>query len=264
MPSLNGFGWTFDTVSGEYDKIRPGYVSEVYEKIFDYVNIDADSHILEIGSGSGQATSPVLNTGCFFTSVEPGENFAEILKGKFGECEKFNVINTKFEDAVLSENTFDLVYAATSFHWIEEKTGYEKVYSVLKNGGAFARFRNHPYVCKDNPSLREEIDDIYDEYYNRFHKKTRTVQMEYSEAEAKELAYIAEKYGFSDIEYYLFHRKRIFTSDEYISLLGTYSDHIAISVDIREKFFSGIKEAIDRYGGNIEITDTIDLQLARK
>ena len=66
------------------------------------------------------------------------------------------------------------------------------------------------------------------------------------------------------IFYNLYHRTRTFTADEYITLLGTYSDHIAIEEKTRMKFFSEIKDAINDLGGKITIYDTIDLQLARK
>ena len=54
------------------------------------------------------------------------------------------------------------------------------------------------------------------------------------------------------------------TAREYIQLLGTYSDHIAIGEEIRNEFFSKIGEAINRHGGTITINDTLDLELARK
>lgn len=75
---------------------------------------------------------------------------------------------------------------------------------------------------------------------------------------------ITSKYGFTDIRYEMFYRERIFSAKEYIELLGTYSDHIAIEEAIRMKFFSKIEEAINNHGGTITIYDTIDLQLARK
>ena len=55
-----------------------------------------------------------------------------------------------------------------------------------------------------------------------------------------------------------------FSASEYSILLGTYSDHIAIEQNIREKFFSEIEDAIRRHGGSITLYDTIDLQLAKK
>lgn len=264
MPVLNGLEWTFDTVATTYEKLRPGYTDELYQMIFDYILIDENSFVVEIGSGGGQATTPILNTGCHLTVVEYGEHFSELLKKKFKEYKNFSVITGKFEDVDLEENQYDLVFAASAFHWVPEKIGYEKVFSVLKNGGVFARFANHPYRDKGNLELSNEIDEIYDEYYYKYHNKKRGSLTEYTEEQAKERAMIAEKYGFTDIQYALFYRKRVFSAKEYIELLGTYSDHIAIEENIRKAFFSKIEEAINRHGGTITIYDTMDLQLARK
>lgn len=264
MPAMQGLEWTFDTVASVYEKMRPGYVAELYQTLFQYIQINEDSNVAEIGSGGGQATEPLLKTGCCLTAVEYGEQFSELLREKFKAYPKFSVITDKFENTSLEENAFDLVFSASAFHWIPEKIGYEKVFSLLKKGGAFARFANHPFRDKGNLSLSEEIDDIYDEYYNKYYNKKREKLKEYTEEEAAARATLAGKYGFSDIQYALFYRKRIFSAKEYVALLGTYSDHIAIEETIRHKFFSKIEEAINHHGGTLTIYDTIDLQLARK
>lgn len=264
MPVMKGLEWTFDTVASTYEKLRPGYVKEVYQAIFDYIPIDENSNVVEVGSGGGQATAPIINTGCRLTAVEYGEHFSELLKKKFQEYPGFSVITGKFEDTELEANAFDLVFSASAFHWIPEKIGYEKVFSMLKQGGVFARFANHPYRDKGNPALSNVIDEIYDEYYYKFHNKKRGVLTEYTEEQAEERAMIACKYGFTDIQYALFYRERVFSAKEYIKLLGTYSDHIAIEENIRRKFLKKIEEAINDHGCKITIYDTIDMQLARK
>lgn len=264
MPIIKGLEWTFDTVASSYEKFRPGYVPELYRVLFDYIPIDEFSNVVEVGSGAGQATEPVLRTGCRLTAVEYGEQFSELLKEKFKEYPSFSVITGKFEETELEEEAYDLVFSASAFHWVPEKEGYEKVFSMLKKGGVFARFANHPYRDKGNPVLAGEIDDIYEEYYNKYHNKKRKPLIECNEKEAKERAMIASKYGFTDIQYHLFYRERKFTAKEYVQLLGTYSDHIAIEESIRNKFFAKIEEAINKHGGTITIYDTIDLQLARR
>ncbi len=264
MPAMKGLEWTFDTVASTYEKLRPGYVKELYQTLLDYIPIDESSHVVEVGSGGGQATAPILTTGCRLTAVEYGEQFCELLKEKFKEYQKFSVITGKFEDTAFEDNAFDLVFSASAFHWVPEKIGYEKVFSMLKSGGAFARFANHPYRDKGNPALSQEIDEIYDQYYNPYYHKERKPVCEYTEQQARARAMIADKYGFSDIRYKLFYRERVFSAKEYIELLGTYSDHIAITENIRTEFFAKIEEAIHKHGGIITIYDTIDLQLARK
>lgn len=264
MAKLKGLEWTFDTAASSYEKIRPGYVDELYHVLFDYISIDESSNVVEVGSGGGQATAPVLKTGCKLTAVEYGEQFSELLREKFKEYPGFSVLTGKFEDMEFEEKEYDLVFSASAFHWVPEKIGYEKVYSMLKPGGVFARFANHPNRDKGNPSLTKEIDKLYDEYYHKFHNTKQKKRLEYTEEQAKELAMIAEKYDFTDIRYALFYRERVFDAKEYVELLGTYSDHIAIEEELRLKFFSKIEEAINKHGGTITIYDTIDLQLARK
>ena len=183
---------------------------------------------------------------------------------KFGGYKGFKVITGKFEDVDLEDNAYDLVFSATAFHWVPEEIGYPKVYSALKPGGAFARFANRPRNSQNAPELAAEINALYEEYYNKAYDIKSGTKKWFTEEKAKEISQIPAKYGFTDITYKLFYRERVFTADEYIQLLGTYSDHIAIEETIRNEFFSNIAAAINRHGGKIIISDTMDLELARK
>ena len=100
MPALKGLEWTFDTVASTYEKLRHGYVKELYQALFDYISIDENSKVVEVGSGGGQATAPILTTGCKLIAVEYGKQFSELLKDKFKEYQKFTVVTGKFEDIV--------------------------------------------------------------------------------------------------------------------------------------------------------------------
>jgi len=264
MPAITGLGWTFDTVADAYEKLRPGYPSALYRQIFAYQPVAADSHAVEIGIGSGQATLPFLHAGCSVTAVEPGANFCARCRDKFAEYPQFSTIEGKFEDVLLAENSCDLAYSASAFHWVPEDIGYRKVFAILRSGGSFARFANHPFRSKENPALADDIQQAYIRYYYPFHHKEPAVPEAYTEAEAAARAELALKYGFTDVCYALYERTRTFTADEYIRLLGTYSDHIAIDEPVRLRFFSEIAEAIERRGGTLTLHDTIDLQLARK
>lgn len=264
MPVIKNLGWTFDTASTTYDKMRPGYPAELYKALFSYLPIGTDSRVVEVGPGAGQATLPVLQTGCTLTAVEYGKNFSDLCREKFRDFPGFSVITGKFEDTSFAENSVDLVFSATAFHWIPEETGYPKVFAMLRHGGAFARFANHADRWKDNPPLAEEIDRLYERYYYKYYGTDPEPQKEFGEEQAEKISRIAEKYGFEDIRYSLFHRVRSFSPQEYTALIGTYSDHIAMEEGIRTEFFAKIEEAIQKHGGEIRLCDTIDLELARK
>jgi len=264
MTMNKGKEWTFNTVADAYEKIRPGYPDELYQALFAYAPLSQSSRAVEIGIGGGQATPPVLKTGCTLTAVEYGDQLAQLCREKFSDYPRFSVITGKFEDAGLPEDSFDLVYSASAFHWVPEETGYPKVFRILKPGGAFARFANHPYQAKDDPALFDEIERAYAEYYYPYYHKQPGKISEYTEEQAAARATIADKYGFTDTQYMLFHRIRILSAAEYRMLISTYSDHITIENSIRERFFDVIEDAINRHGGSVSIFDTIDMQLARK
>ena len=256
----NGLGWTFNTQAELYEKMRPGYVQQLYNDIFRLIPIDENSQVVEIGIGGGQATKPVLETGCRLTAIESGDQLAEVCRKKFRDHPNFSVITSKFEDCPWPSNTCDLIFAASSFHWIPEEIGYPKVFDMLKSGGVFARFANHPYRDKGRETLYQDIQKLYAVYM----PGSKPPAAEFSEAEARSRAEIAAAYGFVNIRWKLYHRTRHFSAREYIRLLGTYSDHIALEESQRKKFFSEIESAINDHGGQITLYDTIDLELAQK
>lgn len=254
------YGEIFDRAAQTYEAIRPGYPDALYQDIFRYRPVNATSRVVEVGIGPGQATLPFLEAGCTLTAVEPGTNLAGMCREKFRAYSRFSVVVSKFEDFLCADDNLDLVYSATAFHWINEEIGYSKVLRMLKRGGAFARFANHPVPAKDDPHLFQALQSIY----KKFKSDTYTPPVEYSAEDAKRCAGLAERYGFCDVAYQIYSRTRTRTSADYVALLGTYSDNLAMKEDVRRCFFAEIQVAIDAHGGRITIFDTIDLQLARK
>ena len=259
MAVTQGLGWTFDTVAEAYDRWNPTYVPELYADIFAFQPIDPSSKALEVGIGTGLATEPILRTGCDVTAVELGEKLAAYTRQKFQAYGNLNVVNLPFESYACAENTYDLVYSARAFHWIPEEIGYRNVCRFLKPGGTFARFANHPYKDKGREDLDVAIQAIYTKYMPGSIRSA-----EYDAAAAKERAEIALRYGFSDIDWKLYHRTRTFSGEDYTGLLGTYSDHIALPEEARRRMFFEVREAIEKAGNEITIYDTLSLQLARK
>jgi hypothetical protein len=182
---IQGLEWTFHTVAEEYNRWRPGYVPELYQDLFAYKPLNKSSSALEIGIGTGQATAPVLETGCALTAVELGDSLAEIARRKFSRYPRFTVIHTAFQAYARPDESFDLIYAAGSFHWIPEEIGYPKVYQMLKRGGAFARFAVHPYYRKGNEPMYTDIQKVYAAYMPR-----SSPSDEYTEEDARKRAAI--------------------------------------------------------------------------
>ena len=256
---MTDFERTFDNAVEEYDDNRPMYPTQLFADLLAYQPLGTNSCALEIGLGSGKASKPVLDTGCRLVGVEPGEQLAAVAKARFQSYPNFSLHQQTLQEYQGREGSFDLIYAATAFHWIAEEYGYPRVYELLKPGGTFARFAYHAGQDQGRKALAEEIQEVY-----RACMPGSKTPVLFGQADAERLAGLAVKYGFADSTYKLYHITKDFTADRYIDLLKTYPNHMALEETNRKKLFHGIYQAIVRHGGVITIYYTMDMELARK
>lgn len=256
---MEDFEKTFDNAAVDYDTSRPAYLNEIYEDIFACKPLTPHSRVLEIGLGTGKAARPFLDTHCRFVGIEPGRDLAALAKQKFRKYANFSLHIQTLQDYVCEDSSFDLIYAATVFHWIPEEYGYKRVYNLLKDGGVFARFAYHAGPDKGRAALSHELAELYQKYMPR-----RSRPAEFCEADARKLAGKARAYGFSGVKWRLYHTTKDFTADEYMSLLRTYPDHMKLAASARKELFAGIFKAIENNGGIITVYYTMDLELAKK
>jgi len=248
----------FDLNYKKYEEVRPKYPPQLFEDIFSYKEITPASRVFEIGIGTGKATLPFLETQCQVASVEPGKKMAKFVREKYKDYDYFSCYEMPFEKYMGFNNTFDLIYSATAFHWLEEESAYKKVFSLLKSGGALARFAYHAGEDISRPELAEEIRQLYNEYMGN------TDYKEFTASDAEAINAIAASYGFTDNRMNLYKFKKDFTDKEYIKLLETYPDHYKIEDEKRKKFFKKIQNAIKKHGGTITVHYTVDLHLHKK
>ena len=254
---------TFNEDPKNYDALRPQYTDALYRAIFTYSGVQAGDDVVEIGSGTGQATAPFLQHGCNVTAVELGADLAAYSKEKFAAHTNFHVENMAFEQFTRPAASIDLVYSATAFHWVPESIGYAKVFSLLKPGGTIALFWNRPNASREDDALHMAIQQIYDAHpYARHFKNNTAFATEEDRYRAIRNRIIY--YGFKRVECHLYHTTRQFSAAEYTALLDTYSDHRNLPQDVRTAFYADIKNAIDAYGGTMTIYDTMDLYLGTR
>lgn len=252
--------YTFDEEVLNYEKRRPNYGTEIYKDIMEYGKITKGKSLLEIGCGTGQATEPFLKANCKVTAVELGENLASYTREKFKAYDNFNVIQGAFEDYDCEENKFDMLYSATAFHWIPEEYGYKKAYNIIKSCGTIALFWNKPSPNHEDNPVHEKIQAIYKELLPQWSIEASNNQDKPRYSSISKI----EEYGFINAEFKLYHNMRKMTGVEYIELLNTYSNHIALEEPLKSQLFQRIKSAIEESGDEIIIKDTVELFLAQK
>jgi SAM-dependent methyltransferase len=134
----------FGADAQSYDEIRPPYPEQLYTFLLSTGALRANSATLEIGAGNGLATRRLLEFGANpLTALEPDPRFAPLLQSIAAPSQaEFHLIQAAFEEAVLPTSHYDLVAAATAFHWVDRATGLTKVATVLKPGGYVALWWN--------------------------------------------------------------------------------------------------------------------------
>ena len=251
------FRKVFDRIPEQFDEWRPRYCDELFADLIEYAKLGPGKSVLEVGPGTGQATEPILKTGCSYLAIELGENFTEFMIKRFGAYRNFKIANADFEIYDFGKARFDLVYSAAAFQWIPEKIGYPKVYDILKSNGSFAMFMMRPDIQPGGGYTDEPLYTKLQEVYSRFfHPETEyKCKLDYE---------ACGKYGFVDLERREYRKTREYTADGYVSLIGTHADHITLQEPYKTKFYDGIRAVIQSSGNKIKLYYKITMYLARK
>lgn len=88
--------------------------------------------MLEIGPGTGQATSQIVAAGADVTAIEPDPRMAGALRQRLPGV---RILESTAEAATVEDGAFDLVGAATSLHWLDRDRGYAWLVRALRPGG---------------------------------------------------------------------------------------------------------------------------------
>jgi SAM-dependent methyltransferase len=120
---------------------RLDYPERLYEILAYRCGLAPGASLIEIGPGTGQATRRLLEVGAArVVAIEPDTELAGHLR-EWGEP-RLDVQNRPFGAEVPGDRDFDLIVAATSFHWLEVGPALAQVRRLLKPDGAFAMWWN--------------------------------------------------------------------------------------------------------------------------
>lgn len=237
----------------DFDKFRFQYCDALFADVISYSHLDATKTALEIGPGTGQATEPILKSGCSYFAIELGESFTKYMKEKFLSYENFSIVNADFENYPFETDAFDLVYSAATIQWIPEEIAFSKIYNILKNNGTLAMFMTHTDYKTPNEVLYKKIQEVYSQFFKP--ETPYTKRFNYNNA---------IEYGFINFERREYHQIVELTADEYVSYISIHADHLTLAEPYRSKFFQGIRDAILSFGNKITLNNTIILYLATK
>lgn len=246
---------TFGTVAELYDRARPDYPAEVFDDLVALARLEPGSRVLEIGPGTGKATADLVRRGLSVTGVELSAELAEVARRNVPEAE---IVVADFEEFEPARAGFDAVVAFSAFHWVAPELRYTKPARLLRPGGVLAAVgMPHVLLPCDYPiwvEVQEDYDAAVPHPDNGPPPAPDLVEGWEQEFRASGVfERVEERRRLSPLDY---------TADEYVALLGTFSENLALPAAQREELFRRIHARIAaRPGGTVTKRRLVTLTL---
>lgn len=127
----------FGHAAEEFERYRPEYPRELFERILAVVPENHRERAMDLGAGTGKATRALLPHFREVIAVEPDPGMAAKLKE---DLPAVTVHNITAEDFSQPPSTVDLVTIANALHWMDAPRVFSNVHSWLRPHTIFAVF----------------------------------------------------------------------------------------------------------------------------
>ena len=251
----------FDSVADLYDRIRPAYPEEMISDLLKVVKLRADTRVIELGPGTGQLTSAIAGSGSSILALELGRNLANIARRRLVGYTNVRVEVGDFNEYDFEEGSADVVVAATSYHWLDPFSRVVRIARVLRNNGILVLIDTHHvnggtelFFSHSQSCYRKWDVNTTEEYH----------LPEISEVVLRRWESELSKY-FSTVISRTYDREVEYSAPDYVSLLRTYSDVIAMDDEHSEGLLECINSLIvTEFRGKIRKKYLTELYVAKK
>lgn len=149
---------------GLYDAVRPRYPRDAVEHFVNVFALDADSHVLDLGAGTGIFTRQLLPHVGRVTAVEPSESMRMTFAR---ETTGVDILDGTDVAIPLADDSVSAVVAAQAFHWFNAPAALQEIHRVLRPGGGLGLIWNErdmevPWVRDLNHAMLWDVRQPYD------------------------------------------------------------------------------------------------------
>ncbi|MEV8505563.1 class I SAM-dependent methyltransferase [Actinoplanes sp. NPDC051475] len=251
---------TFNEDAERYDRARPRYPEQLFDDLA-AAGAEPGARVLEIGCGTGKATVPLAERGCHIVAVELGAAMAAGARRNLARFDSVEVVTAAFENWPLPEQPFDVVIAATAFHWIDPAVRVAKSADALRPGGILATVSTHHIAGGTGPFFAAAQD-----CYERFDPATPPdLRLEEASTIPEDDTELVQSRRFGPATFHRYEWEQPYSTAEYLDVLLTYSGHRALPDAQRSGLLDCITGLIDGvHGGQVVKRYLTELRVARR
>jgi len=219
----------------------------MFDDLIAEARLSNGSSVLEVGCGTGLATTELVRLGFDVWAIDPDPRMLKVARHRFA-CDDVRFSEGRFEDFSGGSSSFDLVFAAGSWHWLEVGVALPLAAFLLGQGGSPAVCWNLPRP-QDAPrpagldaayrKLAPELVDVASQVVNLTQDHRR--------------AEIARSDHFDEPVTFGYQWTRKLSTTEYCELLSTHSAHRMLGQDRLTSLLAAVSEVIDGNGGVIDL-----------
>ncbi len=233
---------TFDQAADLYHDARPDYPERLFDRLVELTSARPGGRVLEVGAGTGKATLALARRGLRVTALEPGPALAAHARANLAGFPDVDIVESTLEDLPASTEPFNLVVAATSWHWVDPGRRYALAAQALRPGGHLAFWSATHVFPPDGDSFFDELQPVYDEIGSP-HPPDAPARPAPGEL-PDESAEIEQSGLFTVVAVEHLDWTVDYDAEAYIRLLSTFSSHIAMSASQRDRLFGEIRRRI--------------------
>ena len=230
---------TFDRAAEIYHRVRPDYPEALFDDLIVLTRLAPGDRLLEVGCATGKATLPLARRGFRITCVELGATLAAVARRNLDGFE-IEVVEGRFEDW-RPDQPVGLVFAATAWHWVDPGVRYQRAWEALRPGGHLALWAQEHVFPDGGDPFFGEIQEVYEEIGEGRPDGAawpRPGELGDDRAEIEESG-LFEVVGVRQYDW-----DRIYSAEEYIELLSTFSGHLSMASWQRDRLYGEIRRRL--------------------
>jgi SAM-dependent methyltransferase len=235
---------TFDSAAERYQRARPEYPEALYETLIRAAGLHAGDRLLEVGCATGKATLPLARRGFRLTCVELGGALAAVARGNLAGFPDVEVVEGAFEEwRPSAAERFELVLAATTWHWLDPEVRFRHAWELLRPGGHLAFWSASHVFPEGGDPFFAELQEVYDEIGEGLSEGEGRPRPGELADDRREI----EGSGlFDEVLVQHFDWEVDYDAEAYLELLDTFSGHIAMQPWQRGRLYSEIRRRLGR------------------